>query len=75
VGPASPTPSYRLHVAGHLDDHWSDWLGGHPLVRNSDGTTTLTVEGADQAQLHGVLSGIRDLGVTLLSLHVVDPAS
>ena len=21
------TATYELHVAGHLDDHWSAWLG------------------------------------------------
>jgi RimJ/RimL family protein N-acetyltransferase len=66
--------SYRLQVAGHLDDHWSDRFGGHPLVRNSDTTTTLTVDVVDQTQLHGILTGIRDLGVTLESLHVADDA-
>jgi len=63
--------AYRVTVKEHLDDHWSSWLGD-TVVRNADATTTLTV--ADQAQLHGVLAGIRDLGVTLLSVLSVDPA-
>ncbi|MFZ2012251.1 MAG: GNAT family protein [Nocardioides sp.] len=64
--------TYRIDVAGHLDSHWSDWLGDVALVRNDDATTTLTVRVADQAQLHGVVAGVRDLGVTLLSLRTVD---
>ncbi len=64
--------TYRIDVAGHLDSHWSDWLGDVALVRNDDATTTLTVAVADQAQLHGVVAGIRDLGVTLLSLRTVE---
>jgi hypothetical protein len=70
-GSADPSVTYRLQVAGHLDDHWSDWLGGHTLVRNDDASTTLTVEVVDQAQLHGVLAGIRDMGVSLLSLTIL----
>jgi RimJ/RimL family protein N-acetyltransferase len=67
--------AYRVRVAGHLDDHWSDRLGGGDLVRNPDRTTTLTVDVVDQARLHGVLTGIRDLGVTLLSVdRAEDPA-
>jgi hypothetical protein len=57
-----------IRVEGHLDDHWSDRLGGLAVTRNADGTTTLTGRLADQAQLYGVLSGLRDIGATLISL-------
>ncbi|WP_127503651.1 hypothetical protein [Actinoplanes solisilvae] len=67
--------TYAIRVAGHLDDHWSGWLGGLALVRNSDGTTTLTAAVTDQAQLHGILAGLRDVGATLLELHSVDQGS
>lgn len=63
-----PTTTYELRLAGHLDDRWSEWLEARYLVRDDDACTTVTVEVADQAQLHGVLSRIRDLGVTLVSL-------
>jgi GTPase len=63
------TPTrYAIRVAGHLDDHWSTRLGGMTVTRNDDGTSTLTGPVADQAQLHGVLAGLRDIGVTLLDL-------
>lgn len=62
--------TYDIRVEGHLDDHWSDRLGGVALTRNVDGTTTLTGRLADQAQLYGVLAGLRDIGATLLSLEV-----
>jgi hypothetical protein len=71
-GPGDDALTYQVTVAGHLDDHWSGWLGGQSLVRDDDSTTTLILENADQAQLHGFLAGIRDLGVTLLSLRTVD---
>jgi RimJ/RimL family protein N-acetyltransferase len=66
--------TYELRVAGHLDDHWSAILGDLALTRRDDGTTTLTGPLVDQAQLHGVLAAVRDLGATLLSLSTVDPA-
>lgn len=58
---------YAIRVDGHLDDHWSDWLGV-ALTRHPDGTTTLSGPVADQAQLHGVLAAVRDLGATLLDV-------
>lgn len=64
---------YALRVAGHLDDHWAERLGGLGLTRNPDGTTTLSGAVRDQAQLHGLLSGLRDIGATLLSLHEREP--
>ena len=66
TGPAT----YEIRVQGHLDDHWSDRLCGLVVTRNADGTTTLTGEVADQAQLYGVLAGLRDIGATLLSVGV-----
>ena len=65
---------YRVKVTGHLDDHWAVWLGGDwTLRRDSDGTTTLNGEVEDQAQLHGLLTGLRDIGTTLLSLEADAP--
>ncbi len=61
--------TYTIRVNGHLDDHWSTWLGGADLRRLDDGTTSLTIDGADQARLHGVLAGLRDIGAVLVELH------
>ena len=69
----TPTP-YQLRIAGHLDQHWSPWFGGLVLVHEADGTTSHTGVHADQAELHGLLTKIRDLGVTLISLAVVPAA-
>lgn len=66
TGPAT----YTIRVAGHLDDHWSDRLGGLAVRRDPDGGTTLSGRLADQAQLYGVLAGLRDIGATLLSVEV-----
>jgi RimJ/RimL family protein N-acetyltransferase len=64
----APT-TYAIRVEGHLDDHWSAWLGGLDIARDDDGASTVTVEVADQAQLHGVLAGLRDIGAVISELH------
>jgi hypothetical protein len=67
--------TYEIRVAGHLDDHWSSSLGDLTLVRLDDGTTSLTGSVVDQAQLHGLLARVRDLGVPLLALRALDDTS
>jgi hypothetical protein len=68
-----PAPSrYQLLVDGHLDQHWSSWFADFTVTPEDDGTTRLTGAVADQAELHGLLARIRDLGLTLLSVEVLD---
>ena len=62
------TDIYEVRVQGHLEDHWSEWLGGLAVQRRADGTTVLVGPVVDQAALHGVISRIRDLGVPLPSV-------
>ncbi len=59
---------YTVRVEGHLDDHWSNRLSGFSITRDAQGTSTLTGAVSDQAQLHGLLIGLRDIGATLLEL-------
>jgi hypothetical protein len=65
---------YQLRVAGLLDQHWSTWFGGFTVAHEADGSTSLTGAVADQAELHGLLSKIRDLGVPLIAVTALDPA-
>jgi hypothetical protein len=65
-------PQYELRVDGHIDDRWIAWFDDLTLTRESDGTTTLRGSVLDQAALHGLLAKVRDLGVTLLSVEVID---
>jgi hypothetical protein len=62
------TDIYEVRVQGHLEDHWSEWLGKLAVQRQADGTTVLVGPVVDQAALHGVINRIRDLGVPLLSV-------
>lgn len=61
--------TYRIRVGGHIDDSWSDWLGGLSIQHEDDGTTLLTGYLTDQAALHGVIARIRDLTLPLLSVN------
>ena len=65
-------PTTRLRIDGHLDEHWSAWFGGLTLIREDDGTTTLRGAVIDQAELHGLLTKLRDLGITLISLASIE---
>ncbi len=60
---------YTIRVEGHLDDHWSSRLADLTIRHQRDGTSTLSGPIADQAQLHGVLAGLRDIGAVLIDLH------
>ena len=72
-GPQGPS-GYQLRVSGHLDEHWSSWFGDLTLTHEDDATTSLTGAIADQAELHGLLTKIRDLGVTLISVALIAPS-
>ena len=65
--------TYAIRVEGHLDDHWSAWLGELDMTRDHGGTTTITASIADQAQLHGVLAALRDIGAVITELRATDP--
>ena len=63
---------YELRIDGHLDEHWSAWLDGFALAHEDNGTTTLRGTVTDQAELHGLLAKVRDLGTTLISVTSID---
>lgn len=74
----SPSPDetvpdhYTIRLRGHLDRRWADWFDGLALTLEADGTTLLTGPLADQAALHGVFTKIRDLGLPILSVHLIE---
>ena len=66
---------YEIRVAGRLDEHWSNWFDGLAVSHEDEATTTLRGAVADQAELHGVLAKLRDLGATLISVTLTNPVS
>lgn len=65
--------AYQIRIDGHLDQRWSTWFGNLTLTHEGDGTTSISGAISDQAELHGLLTKIRDLGVILISVQVVNP--
>lgn len=63
------TRRIRVTVRGRLSDRLAAAFDGLTLVRCT-GSTELVGEITDQAQLHGVLRRIRDLGLELQSVTV-----
>ena len=64
---------YEIRLKGHLDARWADRFEGMSFTHKTDGTTILSGPVADQAELHGLLRKVRDLGLTLVSVIQVHP--
>jgi hypothetical protein len=67
------SPYYEIRVVGHLSPQWMDWFDGLAITLEEDGNTLLSGPVVDQAALHGLLKGVRDLGLTLVSVNQVPP--
>ena len=64
---------YEIRLKGHLDARWADRFAGLSFTHASDGTTILAGPVVDQAALYGLLRQVRDLGLPLLSVMLIDP--
>jgi len=63
---------YEIRVKGILDERWATWFEG--LQVSSDGEETVIAGPvADQAALHGLLTKVRDLGLFLIEVRLLDP--
>jgi hypothetical protein len=73
AGQHPETGRYDIRIKGHLDTRWATWFDGLTLTPDSDGTTVIHGQVADQAALHGLLQKVRDLGLPLVSVTQLDP--
>ena len=68
---------YEIQVRGCLGAGWDTWFASETIQTLTDcvGETTITVISGqmDHAGLHGILSRIRDLGLYLLSVRLIEP--
>ena len=64
-------PYYEIRLRGQLEARWEVWFDGLAITQDQDGNTLLSGPLADQAALHGVLKKVRDLGLPLLSVNLV----
>jgi hypothetical protein len=70
--PSQPT-FYRIRIKGQLDPRWTDWFEGLTITWEAGGDMLLTGPVVDQAELHGLLKKVRDLGMPLVSVCPVEP--
>lgn len=70
---------FEIEIKELLEDHWQKWFEGMTLIRAENdlaqkGSTVIRGYIPDQPALHGLLAKIRDLNLTLISVHRIDPA-
>ena len=63
---------YRIRVKGRLDQSWSSWFDDMALTFEK-GETLITGAVADQSALHGLLTKVRDVGLTLIDVQRIEP--
>lgn len=64
---------YQIRVKARLDLRWAEWFGEMTLTPHGDGETLITGPVVDQAALHGLLKKVRDLGLPLIAVSLVQP--
>jgi hypothetical protein len=79
VTPEKPKKSYyEIQVSSQINPDRSEWLGNLSLSLSvaPDGSTITVLSGPviDQAALFGIINRIRDLGLRLISVNVIDQA-
>jgi hypothetical protein len=67
------TQIYQIRVRGHLSDAWSEWFDGLTIENLPNGDSLLSGPVADKAALHGLLTKVRDLNLTLLAVALIEP--
>jgi len=60
---------YEFRVKGHLASRWAEYFAGLTMIYTPSGETILSGPIEDQAALHGVLSKVRDLNLTLIAVN------
>jgi hypothetical protein len=65
---------YQIRVKGRLDQSWSSWFDNMKLTFEK-GETAITGPVPDQAALHGLLTKVRDLSLTLIDVRRIEPKS
>jgi hypothetical protein len=63
---------FEIHVKGHLNSKWSEWLEGMEVKLLDNGEMILVGPIVDQAALMGILNKLSRLNLSLLSVHEVN---
>lgn len=59
----------EIRIKGQIAEHWSDWFADLSIEYTDEGETVLSGVVEDQAALYGLLARLRDLGLSLVTVH------
>ena len=62
----------EIRVKGCLEEHWSEWFQDFELKLSQEGETIMIGAVKDQADLYGLIAKLRDLGLTLMAVNILD---
>ncbi len=68
LSPGAHGGFFKIHIKGHLDESWSNWLEGLEVKLLDNGETMLSGHIRDQAALMGILNKLYGLNLVLLSV-------
>jgi hypothetical protein len=66
---------YEIRIQGTLSPDWAEWFEGMEIRQEGEGQTILAGWVVDQAALHGLLTRVRNLNLTLLSVNPAFPSN
>jgi len=67
------TQIYQIRVRGHLSNAWAEWFDGLTIENLPNGEALLSGPVVDKAALHGLLTRVRDLNLTLVTVALIEP--
>jgi hypothetical protein len=62
----------EIRIKGQIDENWSEWFQDFDIQIGEDGESILLGEVKDQADLYGLIAKMRDLGITLIAVNILD---
>jgi len=71
--------TYTFQLAGHLDRRWKAAFDGFTIIHthapDTRPVTLLSGPVPDQAALYGLISRLRDIGMTLINVQPAEPGA
>ncbi len=62
----------EIRIKGCLDEHWSEWFNEFEISHTEANETILKGKVQDQSDLYGLIAKLRDLGVSLIAVNILD---
>jgi hypothetical protein len=72
VASETKTKVYCIRIKEWIDSHWTSWLGDLSMEHTPAGETLIVGPIIDQSALHGILTRLRDMNLTLISVTPIE---